>query len=284
MIKSKKHLSRLLGLPFERLEAISNSIDKYYYEKKEPKVNKNGIPRLLNGEPVYRIINPSRGILKQIQKSISKRILSKINLPNNIQGGRKGKDNISNAKLHKGKKFHFVTDLVDFFPSISNRLVYAMFIENQFSPDVAHILTRLTTYNGKVPQGAPTSTAIANLVFSKVDKILIEICYQNEILYTRFVDDLSFSSIKDFEPLVNTIIKSIRKGGFKISRKKTHYKIGPVDITGINVRNNCLRPTKEFKDKQSTQTLSDAGKAGRKRYITRIYKEGEKATKANRSV
>jgi RNA-directed DNA polymerase len=195
-------------------------------------------------------------------------------LPENIHGGIKGKDNITNTKLHKGKKYHLVTDISDFFPSISNREVFRMLKDYGFSNDVAHILTKLTTYLGKVPQGAPTSTGIANLVFSKVDKILIDFCEQNHIIYSRFVDDLSFSSDKDFKPLVNQIISIITSFGFKINRRKTHYKVGPVDITGINVRNNCLRPTKELLLRHRHKKSSPSSKEGRNRYIKRIIQEG----------
>lgn len=274
MIKSKKHLSNLIELPISRIEEIASKVDNFYYEKKEQKFNKDGTPRLHKGDPTFRILNPSRGILKEIQKSIKRRILSEIPLPKNIQGGIKGKDNISNAKLHKGRKYHFVTDIADFFPSISNKLVYEMFVSHKFSPDVSRLLTRLTTYRGKVPQGAPTSTGIANLSFYQIDNELIEFCNANDILYTRFVDDLSFSSQKDFKGLTLKIISIITKHKFRINKKKTHYKIGPVDITGINVKNNCLRPTKEFLARASIEPISEPAKLGRKRYIKRIINEG----------
>ncbi|NMC60532.1 MAG: hypothetical protein GYA51_14280, partial [Candidatus Methanofastidiosa archaeon] len=121
---------------------------------------------------------------------------------------------------------------------------------------------------------APTSTAVANLTFVKVDKVLFDYCALHNITYSRFVDDLSFSSDKDFMPLVREIISIIYKNGFKINRKKTHYKVGPVDITGVNVRNNCLRPTKEFMEIYRHKKSSKPTKLGRKRYIRRIINEG----------
>lgn len=168
-----------------------------------------------------------------------------------------------------------MTDIKDFFPSITNGQVFRMFKENGFSNDIAHVITKLTTYLGSVPQGAPTSTAVANLTFVKVDKALIDYCALHNITYSRFVDDLSFSSDKDFIPLVREMISIIYKNGFKINRKKTHYKVGPVDITGVNVRNNCLRPTKEFLEIYRHKKSSKPTKLGRKRYIRRIINEGK---------
>ena len=81
-----------------------------------------------NGRQKRRIINPSTLKLKEIQKRINKSILNKMSIPKYIFGGAKGKDNVLNAKQHQGKKFKFITDLTNFFPSITNKMVYDMFI------------------------------------------------------------------------------------------------------------------------------------------------------------
>ena len=113
-----------------------------------------------------------------------------------------------------------------------------MLINNGFSADVASVLTKLTTYKYKLPQGTPTSTALANLAFSAVDKRLSDLCEENNLVYTRFVDDIAISGKTDFKELSNVIVKFIVEAGYKISRKKTGYKIGTVDITGVKLHNN----------------------------------------------
>src|SRR5690606_10788268 len=107
-------------------------------------------------------------------KRIQKNILLKIDLPNYAFGAVKGKDNVDNAKQHQGKKYKFTTDLKDFFPSITNKAVNEMFVSQGFSHKVSGLLTKLTTYKGKIPQGAPTSSTLANLVFIKTGDILLE--------------------------------------------------------------------------------------------------------------
>jgi len=77
--------------------------------------------------------------LKEIQKRINKSILNKMSIPKYIFGGAKGKDNVLNAKQHQGKKFKFITDLTNFFPSITNKMVYDVYIAYHFSPDVASL-------------------------------------------------------------------------------------------------------------------------------------------------
>lgn len=171
-------------------------------------------------------------------------------MPEYAYGGIKNRDNIVNAKQHQGKKYKFTTDLKDFFPSISNKSVYAMFINNKFSPDVSSILTKLTTYKGSIPQGAPTSTTLANLVFCQTGKNLYEFSKKNELTFTSFVDDLSFSSKKDFKDKVPYILEIITKD-YKISHQKTHYSRNP-NITGLHPMNNWLKLPTSFHEKLKT--------------------------------
>ncbi len=261
MVKSKKHLSFLLGYPYARLLAICSEINDYYYEKIEIKRDKQGIIKVdKNGIPLTRVLLPSKGILKTLQSKIKNRILSEILFPFHIQGGVKKRDNITNARLHIGKNYHFCTDIKDFFPTISSNIVYKMFLENQFSSDIARILTKLTTFRFQVPQGAPTSTHLANLVFMMVDKKIIEYCSGKSITYTRFVDDLTFSSEKDFKKYTYRILKIIEDHGYKISNKKTFYKIGPTEITGVITKNNVLDLSDSFVQKVKSAKKDSDGK------------------------
>ncbi len=249
MIKSKKHLKSILGHPFNELKELTTKIDEYYYEKKEEKRNDDGTLKIVNGKIQYRELTPSKGKLKLIQSRIKNKILCKIDFPLHVQGGVKKRDNIKNAKFHLGKKYHFTTDFKDFFPSITCKMVYEMFLENGFSYHIASVLTKLTTYKGKLPQGTPTSTYIANLVALPLDKQLLEFDFPSSITYTRYVDDLTFSCSNDFQFLTKNIIDIIKKNGFIISHRKTAYKLGPIEITGIETRNNVLKVKQKIMQK-----------------------------------
>src|SRR5690606_32967363 len=98
---------------------------------------------------------------------------------------------------------------------------------------------KLTTWKYELPQGTPTSSHLANLVFLETDFRLIELCNQNNIVYTRYVDDLTFSSSICFKHLLNDILYIVISGGFKISYRKTKYE-GFQNITGIDVFNNYI--------------------------------------------
>lgn len=248
MINTKKHLAYTLKFDQLEIDTIINNIDKFYGEKVNPKLDKFGNPKLdNNGTPKKRIINPSKRRLKVLQNRINKNVLSKIQIPDYAFGAVKGKSNITNAKQHQGKKYKFTTDLKDFFPSISNKSVFQMFLRHGFSPSVSRILTQLTTYKGRIPQGAPTSSTVANLVFIRTGDILQKLSKTYGLTFTSFVDDLTFSSKTDFKDKVPEILDVISQE-FKISHKKTNYSRNP-NVTGLHPMNNHLKLPKSFEEK-----------------------------------
>lgn len=270
-INTLNHLSFDLKMQLAEIEMIIREIDKFYYTKKEPKKDKNGNIKLKNGVAQIRTLHPSTGRLKVLQKRIKSSLLNRISLPDYAYGGIKGKDNVRNAKVHQGKKFIFTTDLSDFFPSIRNPLVFRMFRSFDYSPTVSRYLTKLTTYKGKLPQGAPTSPLIANLVFVKTGKRLNELAKEHNLTFTTFIDDLTFSSPIDFKEIVPQIIEAIKEDGFRISHKKTSYKTKNPIVTGVVVKNNNLDLSNELKNKLLlTEGRSDAQIKGLKQYANRV--------------
>ncbi|TCP21523.1 RNA-directed DNA polymerase [Tenacibaculum skagerrakense] len=270
MINTPKHLAYILKVDLKEIESILKDVDKYYREKIIVKTDKFGKPKLdKKGNPKQRIINPSINRLKVIQKRIQKNILLKLHMPDYAYGAVKGRDNVSNAKKHQGKKYKFTTDLKDFFPSITNKEVYEMFVGEEFSHEVSSLLTKLTTYKGKIPQGAPTSSTLANLVFRKTGDILDVFSKENGLTFTSFVDDMTFSSPNDFKELVPNILDIIT-ADFKISHKKTNYSRNP-NITGLHPMNNHLKLPDSFMEKyRKRDEKTPEQKAGILRYKKKI--------------
>ena len=116
-------------------------------------------------------------------------------------------------------------------------------------------MTRFVTWKGELPQGTPTSTHIANIVFISIDNKLIDFCNKNNITYTRFVDDLTFSSQKDFQHLIPEILETITSSGFRLSRRKTKYA-GNQIITGIKVFNHKIDAPDNIIEKVELEKLS----------------------------
>jgi RNA-directed DNA polymerase len=272
MINTISHLAFILKIEKTEISSIISNIDQFYYEKVDLKKNKDGTPKLdKNGNQKKRVLHPSTNRLKVIQKRILKQILSKLELPEYAYGAVKGRDNIKNARKHQGKKFNFTTDLKDFFPSIRHRKVFEMFKSFKFSPTVSRILTQLTTYKGKIPQGAPTSPALSNLVFIKTGKNLQQFAMSNGLIFTAFIDDLTFSSAVDFKDISQKIIEILQADGYRISHAKTNYKTKNPKVTGVIVKNNNLALPREIKDKiKANGNKTPDQIKGLQRYIERI--------------
>ena len=275
----KKFCATIGFKPSEVLSLIEN-IDDYYREWSETKVDKNtGEPKkYIDGTIKTRTICPAIKNLKLIQKRIKDKILNNIALPDCVHGGVKKKSNITNAKAHQGKKYQFTTDLQDYYPNISSKQVYETFVNLGFSPHFSHWLTCLTTYKHQLPQGTSTSPHIANIVFLSTDLKLIDFCKLNDITYTRFVDDLTFSSSFDFKGKLNTILEIIIAGGFKISYRKTKYK-GNQTITGVNVFLNKIDAPEKIKEKVKIEIETEAKVRPYSIYQNNILKTNKK--KAN---
>ncbi len=268
----------VLHITVERLNYITTNIEEFYGEYPKYKRDKAGNKRI--NKPQYqkrfgyywtRIINPPNDELKSIQKRINGYLNNHIPMPEYAFGGIKSKDNIQNAKLHKGQKYVFQTDLRDFYPFIASKRVYNMFVDKGFSADVASKLTKLTTYKGRLPQGAPTSTTIANLVFEPTGQKLQKLALDNNLRFSTFVDDVTMSSQRQFKELTPEIIRILREDGFRISQNKTIYKSGIAEITGVRLPNNSMTTTKKFKEKyDKRETLSAATIKGMEQYKNRI--------------
>lgn len=242
MITNIKHLCYILKTDINTIKNIIDNIDAYYISWEKKKLDKDtSLPILVNGKPKIRQLNSTKIELKKIQKRIYRFLLANIELPEYAYGGIPKRDNVLNAKQHQGNKYIFTTDLKSYFPSISHNQVFSLFIELGFSPTISRILTQLTTYKYQVPQGVPTSTLIANLVFKKTGDKISDFAKLNQLKFTTFVDDLTLSSKTDFKDKIPEILAIIVNDGYGISHKKTSYKTKNPIITGVVCQNNKLK-------------------------------------------
>jgi len=140
-------------------------------------------------------------------------------------GGVKGKSPIENAGRHTNKKVVFKMDIAQCFPSIGPRRVSAIFQSLGFGPEATGLLTKLTTWRNELPQGAPTSNALANLALLRVDVRITRLMEQQGFDYSRWVDDLTFSGserVLKFRGLFQRIVES---EGFTIKTDKTKTEL-----------------------------------------------------------
>lgn len=272
MIKRVKHLSEFFLKTSETdLRKLAENPDSYYHVFEKKKIKPDGSIKI-------REIVEAKGQLKKIHKLILNNILSQIEFPSPpFVGGLKKKDNILNAYFHKGKPYKFCTDLKNFFPHINNKMVYRAFVNRGFSPDVARILTKLTTYKGGLIQGGANSTHIAYLALWDTVQELIPICDENQIVFTVYVDDMTFSSQKDFKDVSILLRDTIINNGFCINHQKTFYTKGKANITGVKVGQNTLNVKDDFREKlENTFGLTELQRQGLERYYNRVILYGKK--------
>ena len=250
------HFPSIVGFSETELKKMIETLDNLYSEWVIIKNDKvTGLPKTYkDGTVKQRFIRPSVSRLKILQARIKSKILEKIELSHNIHGGVKKKSNITNAKKHQGKKYILTTDLQEFFPSVKVALVHQTFLDLGYNKQFAFYITRFVTWKGELPQGTSPSTHIANIVFLKIDDLLISFCENHNITYTRFVDDLTFSSQTDFQHLISEILEIITSCGFRLSRRKTVY-CGNQIITGIKVFNHKIDAPDKILEKVEAEKL-----------------------------
>jgi RNA-directed DNA polymerase len=163
--------------------------------------------------------------LKKLQRRINSNIIAKIPLPPGVYGGVKGATPRMNAEQHMRQPSVINIDVKNFFPNVRHYLVYRMFRQElRFGKEVCSLLTSLTTYRSYLPQGAPTSTGIANLLLAQpVDGPVRAEADRTGIRYTRWVDDIAVSG-RDPRRLINFIAKTLSRRRLPIHRYKANGK------------------------------------------------------------
>lgn len=219
-ILSLRRLSALLGKSPARLKEIAAELDadiRSHYTAFMQRNKKNPAKS--------RKITAPEPELKEIQARLHAQ-LRKIELAESVHGGVLGKSPRSNAEQHLAQPWVVNVDVKDFYPSVSNTEVHRMFRRLGWGADVARLVTRLTTVDGALPQGAPTSTAIANLVLASIDNRLPTEGEKLGSRHTRFVDDYTFSGTNPM-PLIQHVGRGLSAHGLKIYRKNAKFQSKP---------------------------------------------------------
>lgn len=223
-IPTLKILGYRLGLSPDLIITTSYVAGRYYdpfiLTRDPPPFSKKPI------EIKNRKIDKSILVVKEIQKRINRRLLRDLQLPSHICGGVKKKSLLDNITPHLNASVIVTLDIRNFFRQISPFQVYRVWNELLgCTPQVAAVLTRLTTFENHLPQGGPTSSSLANLVLFSLDQPIRNHCQANSILYTTWIDDLAFSGAES-RTVIDVAIIALRAGGFSIPHKKLRIMRG----------------------------------------------------------
>jgi RNA-directed DNA polymerase len=206
--------------------------------------------------------------LKFLQRKINEILnqIYKIRYP--VHGFAKGKSVKSNAESHLGRKHILNLDLKEFFTTITETRISGLLDSVGVDPTVAKIVARICCLRGVLPQGAPTSPTFSNMICYRLDRDFIKFCKERHIKYTRYADDLSFSTYSEpghffvagaaisgkiqQEQINAEIVSIITRNGFTINKDKIRY-LGPLSrrvVTGcvinekVNVPRRFVRETR----------------------------------------
>ena len=165
-------------------------VDPQQLKQLEPRYHQFTIPKRSGGT---RQISAPSDKLKRIQRKILRRLLKGLRAHDAAHGFERGRSIVTNARVHCGQDVVVRMDLVDFFPSTQKRRVYRYFRRIGWNRPAAKLLTRLCTHEGGLPQGAPTSPRLSNLVNYRFDARIAGMVAALGGRYTRYADDLTIS-------------------------------------------------------------------------------------------
>ncbi|MFC1510217.1 reverse transcriptase family protein [Candidatus Omnitrophota bacterium] len=234
------HLSLLLGRTSSYLNSVLFSPESHYRNFK--------IKKRSGG---YREIDVPYPALLECQYWIYKNILSKIKLNYCAHGFAKKKSIVTNAKVHLNQSELLKIDLENFFPSISKNRVIAMFCRLNYPPKVAFYLASICCFDGHLPQGAPTSPSISNILAIQLDRRIFAFSKKFNLKYSRYADDLAISGDKLPVKFIDYLTNIIHAEGFKVNTSKTqlYNKKGKRILTGVSISTDKLKIPKEYKRK-----------------------------------
>lgn len=240
-IRSVKKLANLLGVSVEYLQDITPRKQDCYNPYKKFKSRPDGTIK-------ERCIDNPNAEIKRLQKRINEKLLRPLldEADDFIHGARKGRSVRTNAEKHAKTEALLSLDLANCFPNIHYEHVYKFFRENLGCiPPVARLLTELTTYKGKpphgrgyLPQGAPTSASLCNLILLPTMRKLKVVADKHNLNFTQFIDDLFFSGrLPAVQAAQAEVVKVLQGSGWEVNHKKSKIQVQSehMSSTGVTI-------------------------------------------------
>lgn len=226
----------------------------YYLYRKPIKSNYKSFQISKKSGGKRQIISP-KSSLKILQRKLAY-ILQLVYTPKNcVHGFTDGKSIVSNAQTHIRKRYVFNIDIKDFFPSINFGRVRGMFMAKPYyiPENPATVLAQICCVDNILPQGAPTSPVVSNMICGKLDSELKRLALKYKCVYTRYADDITFSTtakdfpnsigfIKEVDSSIGSVVgdqleKTVINNGFSINSSKTRLlrRSFRQEVTGLTV-------------------------------------------------
>lgn len=253
-IASAHDAAQFLGLALGKLTyALYRAPDATRYKAFE-------IPKRTGG---MRLIRAPVGITRDLQEKLAPILQERYSAHPAAQGFIKQRSILTNARVHTGQRLVLNIDLEEFFPSINFGRVRGLFMAEPFclGPAAAALFAQLCTYRNGLPQGAPTSPSLSNFIAADLDRRLARLARESNVRYTRYADDITFSSNQPTLPqtlivsaqsadgpgvrIAEPFERAITASGFAINQKKvrlqTRHQRQSVTGLQVNTKANVSR-------------------------------------------
>jgi RNA-directed DNA polymerase len=207
--------------------------------------------------PIHAPIRP----IKDLQRKLADILLASYRPRVHVHGFVLDRSPVTNARVHQGQQWVLRVDLNEFFPSINFGRVRGMFMSHPFNypPDVATLLGQICCHKNQLPQGAPTSPIVSNYICRSLDSALSRLARLERCRYTRYADDLCFStdrnvfpqvlgSIEAGEAVIGALLtEAIETNGFTVNPSKTRLmrRTQRQRVTGLVV-NRKVNVTRQY--------------------------------------
>lgn len=264
--------SKELLLPIPYLQWLASVADHRYFKLTATRKNGLAIRTIAKSRTVF---HPSKE-LKGIQRWIANRVFADLPVHDAVHSYRKGRSIGTNAAVHRTSRYFLRLDIKKYFPSITAddiiKFLIATGTVSGFSPQDFEFVSAIVSRFGRLPIGSPASPTISNAICFAMDEELQKLADNLDCKYTRYADDLVFSSQ---EPgrlnIIESKAQSILDGlnwprGLRLNQKKTIYSSRKrrVKVTGL-----VVTPTKQL----------SVGRGLKRRIRSLVYKSGQLSPK-----
>ncbi|MBR5427400.1 MAG: RNA-directed DNA polymerase [Clostridia bacterium] len=220
-------IAQSLGVSVKSLYMLSNNPMRLREKRRKPRYENYRRVVIHRGRGrKNRVLSVPNEFLRRVQRGILKKYLYNLEPSEYATAYLPGFSVRANALPHTGKEFIVKTDILHFFDSIDEELVWRTVRELGFSIPATTLLTDLCVYRDRLPQGAPTSPHLANLVMRRFDEKIGAWCKERGITYTRYCDDMTFSGQKDAlcgVGLIGEVRKELHRIGLQLNDEKTAF-------------------------------------------------------------
>lgn len=232
---SVDEMARHLGVPARELYRVAKDATTSYRER-QAKIGRK-----------FRVLRTPQGDLRSVQEALHTAVLRTLPFTDAAQCVP-GRGVVAHARAHLGQAYVTLLDFADCFPSVGVAALTAALEAAGFDRHAAELVTRLCTVHGELPQGAPTSSALLNVVLAPFDRVIAGEAARLGCRYTRYADDVCLSGPTPLTRLARTTTRAARRFGFRVNDEKRR-DWGPGDppptVTGI-VLAHTPRPEREF--------------------------------------